>query len=103
MRFLTLSRVSHLRIPTHYQVSATDTALTKPSRGSRIDDISCEFLIGGLCVDIALRAAPAVAPTRDSRLQSRIDRWQKKYQALRVIDDARKFSWRASVTQTPPT
>ena len=103
MRFLTLSRVSHLRIPTHYQVSATDTALTKPSEGLESTTSLASSCIGGLCVDIALRAAPAVAPTRDSRLQSRIDRWQKKYQALRVIDDARKFSWRASVTQTPPT
>ena len=33
---------------------------------------------------------PAVAPTRDRRLQLRIDRWQK-YQALRVIDDARRI------------
>ena len=46
---------------------------------------------------------PAVAPTRDRRLQLRIDRWQK-YQALRAPLTTRAgFSWRAWVTQTPPT
>src|SRR6185312_8237611 len=45
---------------------------------------------------------PAVALTRDRRLQLRIDRWQK-YQGRASLTTRAGFSWRASVTQTPPT